>query len=277
MTLSEAFNYGVYFLSCNGVDEAEFKSLCLACHCDGIKNSEYKTHKNDDIIMKRFADLLWRVKSGEPLQYVIGKWDFYESEFYVGKGVLIPRPETEELTELVIKQAKQIENPVIFDLCSGSGCIGISVAKAVPSATVYCIEKSDDAYFYLEKNAKDVNNVITVKADICFPEEIKNLSKADIIVSNPPYIKTSDIDGLQSEVQKEPHMALDGGDDGLDFYRVIADKWIDYINDNGYLFLEIGEEQGEDVSILLNNSNMRNIEVIKDIYDNNRMIRANKS
>lgn len=277
MTLSEAFNYGVYFLSCNGVDEAEFKSLCLACHCDGIKNSEYETHKDDDIIMKRFADLLWRVKSGEPLQYVIGKWDFYESEFYVGKGVLIPRPETEELTELVIKQAKQIKNPLIFDLCSGSGCIGISVAKAVPNSTVYCFEKSDDAFFYLEKNAKDINNVKLVKADICKPEEIENLVKADIIVSNPPYIKTSDIKDLQSEVQKEPQMALDGGEDGLNFYRVIADKWIDYINDNGSLFLEIGEEQGQDVSMLLNHSNMCNIEVIKDLYDNDRIVRANKS
>ncbi len=277
MTLSEAFNYGVYFLSCNGVDEAEFKSLCLACHCDGIKNSEYETHKNDDIIMKRFANLLWRVKAGEPLQYVIGKWDFYESEFYVGEGVLIPRPETEELTELVIKKAKQIKNPIIFDLCSGSGCIGISVAKAVQNSTVYCIEKSEKAFPYLEKNAKGIENVNLIKADICYPNEIKNLQKADIIVSNPPYIKTSDIDDLQQEVQKEPYMALDGGEDGLDFYRVIADKWVDYINENGSLFLEIGEEQGKDVSNLLNNSNMFNIEVIKDLYNNDRIVRANKS
>lgn len=277
MTLAEAFNYGVYFLSCNGVDEAEFKSLCLACHCDGIKNSEYETHKNDDIIMKRFADLLWRVKAGEPLQYVIGKWDFYESEFYVGKGVLIPRPETEELTELVIKKAKQIENPIVFDLCSGSGCIGISIAKAVPNSIVYCIEKSEDAYFYLEKNAKGIENVNLIKADICKPNEIEGLSKADIIVSNPPYIKTNDIEDLQSEVQQEPHMALDGGADGLDFYRVIANEWNNYIKDGGSLFLEIGEDQGEDVSKLLNNSNMINIEVIKDLYDNDRIVRANKS
>lgn len=277
MTLSEAFNYGVYFLSGNGVDEAEFKSLCLACHCAGIKNSEYKTHKNDEIIMKRFADLLWRVKSGEPLQYVIGKWDFYESEFYVGKGVLIPRPETEELTELVIKNAKKIKNPVVFDLCSGSGCIGISIAKAVPSATVYCFEKSDDAYFYLEKNAKNIDNVKIIKADIYYPEKVENLVKADIIVSNPPYIRTSDIEGLQSEVQEEPKMALDGGEDGLDFYRVIADKWIDYITEQGSLFLEIGEDQGQDVSMLLNNSNMRDVEVVKDLSNNERIVKANKS
>ena len=149
MTLKQAYDYGVYFLSANGVDEAEFKSLCLVCHLDGIKNSEFEFHKNDEIIMKKFADLLWRVKSGEPLQYVIGKWDFYESEFFVGEGVLIPRPETEELTDLAVKIAQKIENPVVIDLCSGSGCIGINIAKKVKASTVYLVEKSEKAFSYL--------------------------------------------------------------------------------------------------------------------------------
>lgn len=201
MTLKEAYNYGIYFLSCNGVDEAEFKSLCLVCHMAGIKNSEFEAHKNDDVIMKRFADLLWRVKSGEPLQYVLGKWDFYESEFYVGKGVLIPRPETEELTELVIKSCADFENPVVIDLCSGSGCIGLSVARAVKNAAVCCIEKSDEAFVFLKKNAANDKNTRLVNADICFPEKIDNLNKASIIVSNPPYIKSNDIETLQAEVQ----------------------------------------------------------------------------
>ncbi len=92
--------------------------------------------------MKKFADMLWQIKSGEPLQYVIGRWDFYESEFHVGRGVLIPRPETEELTELVIDNAKRFCSPVVFDLCSGSGCIGISIAKALPSSTVTALKKA---------------------------------------------------------------------------------------------------------------------------------------
>lgn len=274
MTLSEAYNYGVYFLSCNGIDEAEFKSRCLVCYLDGIRNSEYELHKNDEVIMKRFADLLWRVKAGEPLQYVLGKWDFYESEFYVGKGVLIPRPETEELTELVIKQAKKLDKPVVYDLCSGSGCIGISVAKAVENADVYCVEKSDEAFPYLEKNAADIKNVNLIKADICFPEDIENLKSADIIVSNPPYIKTDVIETLQSEVQKEPKMALDGGKDGLDFYRAISEKWSCYIKNGGYLFLEIGNEQGEDLKSIL--SDFKDVEIIKDMYGNDRMVKAKK-
>ena len=274
MILSEAYNYGVYFLSANGIDEADFKSLCLCCHCAGIKNNEYEIHKNDDlIIMKKFADMLWQVKSGEPLQYVIGKWDFYESEFYVGKGVLIPRPETEELTELVIKSAKGIENPVVVDLCSGSGCIGISVAKAVSNSTVYCVEKSEDAIVYLNKNAENLPNVKVINADIEFPPELPD---ADIIVSNPPYIKSSDISSLQDEVQKEPAMALDGGSDGLDFYRIIAEKWYSRLKENGMLFLEIGEDQGDDVYKILENRGFKETEVLKDIYGNNRMVKAVK-
>ena len=274
MTLSEAYNYGVYFLSANGVDEADFKSLCLCCHCAGIKNNEYEIHKNEDlIIMKKFADMLWQIKSGEPLQYVIGRWDFYESEFHVGRGVLIPRPETEELTELVIDNAKRLCSPVVFDLCSGSGCIGISIAKALPSSTVYCVEKSEEALQYLLKNAESISNVKVVNSDINYPSDIKN---ADIIVSNPPYIKRSDLSTLQSEVQFEPSMALDGGADGLDFYRIIAEKWNSNLKENGMLFLEIGEDQGEAVYEILEKQGFKEIEVVKDMYGNNRMVKSVK-
>ena len=274
MTLSEAYNYGVYFLSANGVDEADFKSLCLCCHCAGIKNNEYEIHKNEDlIIMKKFADMLWQIKSGEPLQYVIGRWDFYESEFHVGRGVLIPRPETEELTELVIDNAKRFCSPVVFDLCSGSGCIGISIAKALPSSTVYCVEKSEEALQYLLKNAESISNVKVVNSDINYPSDIKN---ADIIVSNPPYIKSSDLSVLQNEVQFEPSMALDGGADGLDFYRIIAEKWNSNLKENGMLFLEIGEDQGEAVYEILEKQGFKEIEVIKDMYGNNRMVKSVK-
>ncbi len=274
MTLSEAYNYGVYFLSANGVDEADFKSLCLCCHCAGIKNNEYEIHKNEDlIIMKKFADMLWQIKSGEPLQYVIGRWDFYESEFHVGRGVLIPRPETEELTELVLDNAKRLCSPVVFDLCSGSGCIGISIAKALPSSTVYCVEKSEEALQYLLKNAESISNVKVVNSDINYPSDIKN---ADIIVSNPPYIKSSDLSTLQSEVQFEPSMALDGGADGLDFYRIIAEKWNSNLKENGMLFLEIGEDQGEAVYEILEKQGFKEIEVIKDMYGNNRMVKSVK-
>lgn len=275
MTLSDAFNYGVYFLSANGVDEAEFKSLCLACHLAGIRNSEFAFHKNDEIITKRFADMLWRVKNGEPLQYVIGKWDFYESEFFVGKGVLIPRPETEELTELVIQEAKKMKNPVVYDLCAGSGCIGLSIAKAVPQAMVCCVEKSEDALYYLNKNAAGADNASVIQADVFFPPQLRE--NADIIVSNPPYIRSAEISSLQAEVQAEPRMALDGGADGLDFYRAIIDKWSVFLNANGKIFFEIGNDQGKAVSELLKNYGFGDVRIIKDIYKNDRIVSAVKA
>lgn len=271
MNVKEAYDYSFAFLKANGVDEAENKALNAVCCIAGIKLSEYQSHKDDFVNMKRLADFLWRLKTGEPLQYVIGKWDFYESEFFVGEGVLIPRPETEELTELVIDYAKSLEKPVIFDLCSGSGCIGISVAKKLSNAFVYCIEKSKDAYKYLERNAKGVANVECILGDI---NNEFDLPSADIIVSNPPYIKSGDMKTLQKEVKKEPSMALDGGDDGLDFYRIINDKWKKYLKDNGRLFLEIGEDEGESIKDAL--SAFSNITVKKDLSGNDRMVVADK-
>lgn len=271
MNVKEAYDYSFAFLKANGVDEAENKALNAVCCIAGIKLGEYQSHKDDFVNMKRLADFLWRLKTGEPLQYVIGKWDFYESEFFVGEGVLIPRPETEELTELVIDYAKSLEKPVIFDLCSGSGCIGISVAKKLSNAFVYCIEKSKDAYKYLERNAKGVANVECILGDI---NDEFDLPSADIIVSNPPYIKSGDMKTLQKEVKKEPSMALDGGDDGLDFYRIINDKWKKYLKDNGRLFLEIGEDEGESIKDAL--SAFSNITVKKDLSGNDRMVVADK-
>lgn len=278
MTLKDAYNYCVYFLSANGVDEAEFKALCLVCNADGIKNSEYETHKEDTLMPKALADNLWRLKCGEPLQYVLGKWDFYESEFYVGKGVLIPRPETEELTDLAVKYAKKTSSPLVYDLCSGSGCIGISIAKAVPQSDVYCVEKSADAMAYLLKNAQGIQNVHAVSGDVLNTASFENIreNSIDIIVSNPPYIKSSEIEGLQREVQFEPREALDGGADGLEFYTYIAHEWKKYLKPNGILLFEIGNEQADEVACLLETNGYKNIEIKNDMYGNPRIAASQK-
>ena len=149
MILKEAYSYAVTFLERNGVDESDFKALCVVCSILNIKNSEYDLHRNDFVPNKKLADMLWKLKDGQPLQYVLGKWDFYESEFYIGKGVLIPRPETEELVEKAIDYIKTLEKCTVYDLCAGSGCIGLSIAKKCKNAFVYLIEKSEDALIYL--------------------------------------------------------------------------------------------------------------------------------
>lgn len=277
MTLKDAFNYWVYFLSANGVDEAEFKALCIVCSIAGIKNSEYEAHREDTVMLKPVADALWRLKSGEPLQYVLGKWDFYESEFSVGKGVLIPRPETEELTQFAVERAKALPSPLVYDLCAGSGCIGISIAKAVPAAKVCCVEKSADAMPYLLKNSEGVNNVHPVLGDV-FAVSAFNITEnsIDILVSNPPYIRSDDIQSLQREVQYEPKEALDGGTDGLDFYRCIIKKWKAFLKPEGWLLFEIGEDQGAAVSSLLEEYGYKNITVKRDMYGNERIATARK-
>ncbi len=274
MNLKEAYSYAVTFLERNNVDEADFKALCIVCSILNIKNSEYEQHKNDFVSMKKLADMLWKVKDGTPLQYVIGKWDFYESEFYVGEGVLIPRPETEELVEKAIDYVNTLDECVVYDLCSGSGCIGISIAKKCKNAFVYLIEKSEQALVYLKKNASSLENVKIINGDITVINQFNNLENADIIISNPPYIKSEDMKNLQDEVKKEPSMALDGGKDGLDFYRLINDNWNDKLKEHGRLFLEIGNDQGECIKSVL--SNFVGINVYKDIYGNDRMVVADK-
>ncbi len=274
MNLKEAYSYAVTFLERNNVDEADFKALCIVCSILNIKNSEYEMHKNDFVSMKKLADMLWKVKDGTPLQYVIGKWDFYESEFYVGEGVLIPRPETEELVQKTIDYISPLGKCIVYDLCSGSGCIGISIAKKCSNSFVYLIEKSKYALVYLEKNAKDIKNVKVINGDITDINSFKSLETADVIISNPPYIKSEDMLNLQTEVKKEPSMALDGGKDGLDFYRIINDNWNDKLKEHGKLFLEIGEEQGNSIKSVL--SDFTDINIYKDIYGNDRMVEADK-
>lgn len=269
MILKKAYEHSVEYLRRCNADEAEFKALCLVCHIDTIKNSDFHMHLNDEIDEKKMSSLLHKLKQGEPLQYVLGKWDFYESEFFVGRGVLIPRPETEEIVELAIKECFKYSAPVIYDLCAGSGCIGLSVAKKIHNAEVYLVEKSEEAMFYLNKNAKGIENAKVIHDDINNDIE---LPYADIIISNPPYIRSNDIKALQKEVLYEPLSALDGGYDGLDFYRIINDKWSVRLKSGGTLILEIGNDQGKSVSELL--TYFKTIQVIKDIYGNNRIIKA---
>lgn len=270
MTLKQAYVYCVSFLQHHGIDEADFKALCIVCTAAGIKNSDYIIHEFDTVDISVINEMLSRLQNGEPLQYVIGKWDFYDSEFFVGEGVLIPRPETEELTDLAVRYIKCLNNPVVYDLCAGSGCIGLCVAKNT-NATVYLIEKSEKAFSYLEKNAKEVPNAVVINDDINNDIE---LPPADVIISNPPYIKSDDIESLQSEVLFEPKMALDGGKDGLDFYRIINEKWHSKMKNGAVLLLEIGNEQADAVKEIL--TNLSYIDIIKDIYGNDRIVTAEK-
>lgn len=269
MILSKAYAYSIDYLENNNIDEAEFKALTLVCHLANIKNSDFYFNQNAEISRSALDEALTRLSSFVPLQYIIGSWDFYKYQFYVGEGVLIPRPETEELVEHCVSYLKSIKAPVVYDLCSGSGCIGVSIAKDITASTVFCIEKSELAFGYLKRNAQGVANVTPICGDI---NNDFDLPLADLIVSNPPYINTDVLPNLQKEVQMEPSIALDGGADGLDFYRIINDKWKKYLKPNGVLMLEIGDDQGESIKTVL--INFSDIAVLKDLSGNDRMVIA---
>ena len=209
-----------------------------------------------------------------PIQYILGKRSFYDYEFIVGEGVLIPRPETEMLVEQAAEfiRSNNITTPVIFDLCSGSGCIGITLAKLFPEANVYCFEKSDIALGFIKKNI-ELNNVVNVRVieyDI-FDGLPLDLSHPDILVSNPPYIPTNDISELESEVRKEPVMALDGGTDGLMFYRCICDKWLSLFNKSVFFALEFGIDQSGDIAEIFSRVS-DNTEILNDFNGIDRVV-----
>lgn len=249
MTVSELFRTGTEILKSVGIDDAEFDARCMAefaLNCDSFYLRMNGSDTVGEADAKTYFDLIDRRMNGEPLQYLLGEWEFMGLSFKVGKGVLIPRPETELLVEFAIDFLKDKSNPVVFDLCSGSGCIAISVAKLCPNSMVYAVEKSDIAFGYLEENIKlnGVNNIKAVKGDI-FDKNLLSELSPDLILSNPPYIRSDEIDGLQKEVKREPAMALDGGEDGYDFYHALSDDWIRRLKKGGAIAVECAEDQTE--------------------------------
>ncbi len=261
--------------SCSG-DDAEFETTCILADFLGCSNSalrlKFADEADEGLASKAYAAVERRLQN-EPLQYILGKWEFYSNEFFVGEGVLIPRPETEQLVELAINLLKSVKNPVCYDLCSGSGCIGISVAKALENSSVYMLEKSEKAFEYLKKNIV-LNSAVGCKPQLGDVFEGSAFcEKADLILSNPPYICSAVIPTLQKEVQKEPIMALDGGTDGLEFYRAICNKWLSSLKSGGCLAVEIGEEQGEAVKAIFE-PYFTKTEIIKDCFGNNRIVAA---
>ena len=193
---------------------------------------------------KTYITLLKKVNDGYPLQYITNKQQFMGEEFYVDKNVLIPQPDTEILVEKTIEIAKENKANKILDLCTGSGAIAISLKKYLPNIEVTASDISKKALEVANKNAKSLNTTINfIESDM-----FKNINdKFDIIVSNPPYIKTDVINTLDKDVKHEPIIALDGGSDGLKFYKAIRKDVEKYLKENGTVIMEIGFDQKEEV------------------------------
>lgn len=255
MTVGELYRQGAEMLDYAFVENAFFDARWLVEHALGIDSTKFALKKDKQVSKKdevAFLALIRRRIAGEPLQYILGEWEFMGCPFKVGEGVLIPRPETELLADFAKNTLASKPNPIIFDLCSGSGCIAVSVASMFPKASVYAVEKSPEAFAYLKKNIKlnKVKNVTAVQGDVSDPNLFGSVTP-DLILSNPPYVKSGEIPTLQKEVQHEPAMALDGGEDGLEFYRILSQIWVKRLSRGGIMAVECGESQSDDVSQML--------------------------
>lgn len=273
MRLQELIKYGKDQLKNNKIDDETIKAKALLKYILNVDDAYLIIHNNEiqsTEIEKKYKDLMEELIEGKPLQYIMHTQEFMNLNFYVDENVLIPQPDTETLVLQAIKRIKQYENNNIkvLDLCTGSGAIAISTAKAFENQAVqvYASDISDKALEVAKKNSKKND----VHINFINSNMFENIDeKFDIIVSNPPYIETETIKKLSKDVQQEPHIALDGGFDGLEFYKIIASEYEKYLNDNGTLLLEIGYNQKQSVTELFIN---RNVECIKDLAQNDRII-----
>lgn len=275
MTLNELYISSVEKLK--GTENASTDVRIIIKKVLSFTETDFLLNKNLDLAAESVSlieNMVNERLSGTPVQYIIGEWDFFGKTFKVNENVLIPRPETEILCEYVIDYLKDKKSPVVADLCAGSGCIGITVKNNVNDATVVMVEKSVGAYNVCRENIKAIlgeNKARVINGDIFCIEELGELPLFDVIISNPPYIKSSEIPYLQSEVLLEPKMALDGGEDGLDFYRLLADKWTDYLTKDGMFAFECGEEQAEEIKAILEKKNF-DVKFVKDYSDVDRFV-----
>lgn len=277
-TLQEAFSKARKRLSEAGIRDAAFDAAKIIEKHTGYKRHEivlYGEKPFSGISSDFWADIERRTRH-EPLQYICGKWTFFDLDFFVGKGVLIPRPDTEVLCETVIPFLSEKKESKLLDLCSGSGCISTAILKNVENCSAICVELSDEALLYIRKNLEYhglSDRAKIVKGDILAEQTAAQLPfDFDAIVCNPPYIESGDIKTLEPEVAEfEPRLALDGGVDGLLFYRA-AGLYLSHLKPGGIAAFEVGAGQAGDVSNILGACGFEKIFIKKDYAGIERVV-----
>ena len=260
-------------LSEAGIEAPELEARLLIEGVTGMNRASQIANSNSEIsgeIQEKLISMAQKRAGHLPLQYILGKWSFMGFEFKVGEGVLIPRDDTEVLVGLCLDYLKASDGKTALDLCAGSGAVSVALDK-LANADVTAVELSDKAYNFLLENIKGTN-IKPHKGDIfeCYRDfEAKSF---DLIASNPPYIKTDEIETLQTEVGYEPKTALDGGADGLDFYRAIVQHWTPLLKSGGAMAFELGEGQAEYVGGLMADHGYINIKTAKDLGGTDRAI-----
>ena len=279
MTIREAIAHAAQALEASGVPDPRIDAEILLSHITGRDRMSLLLMGATELIQEqeqRFSSLLLSRTKRQPLQYLLGEQYFYGLPFRVDARVLIPRQETEELCEwgLAFLKSKASPAPAVLDLCTGSGAISVTLKHECPKALVTASDLSQDALNLARENAlANGVDVRFVQGDLWEPLQGMRF---DLILSNPPYIPTADCDTLQAEVLCEPRMALDGGADGLDFYRRIAQAAPAHLAPGGMIAVELGIGEADHVARLFEQAGLTGIEIRKDLYGVARMVGARR-
>ena len=261
-----------------GIEAATLEARELVCFGTGKSREELARDGGlyaSPELERQVRSLVDRHLAGEPVAYLIGEWEFYGLPLDISPDVLIPRPDTEVLAGQAIEYIQTLGECRVLDLCAGSGCIGLAVASQVPQARVVLGEYSDAALKVCRQNIRRSGlsgRVVPIQADAREKPE-RALGEFQCIVSNPPYIPHDDIAGLDTSVKDyEPHLALDGGEDGLDFYQTISGKWKDALAPGGRLYFEVGIGQADSVLRIMRAQGFGDIQVVKDLHGIPRVV-----
>ena len=233
------------------------------------------TRPNDEVAADDaliFSQKVKRLGDGYPLQYLLGEWEFYSIPLKVGEGVLIPRPDTETLVDVALGLLARQPDATVADFCAGSGAIALAVAKNLPQSRLYALELSPEALRYLYENTEGYDNITVLEADVLGDLTALDLPPLDMILSNPPYLTARELSELDESVRHEPQMALDGGADGLLFYRSIAQSAKSLLAPDGLLVFEVGWRQARQVADLLTAQGYHDLGFAKDLAGIDRCV-----
>ncbi len=280
VTLNEVYREGRAIIEEAGLESPAFDAMCLLEPVFGIKDrtrlavcAAEKVSEND---REKFLSLC-RERTKRPLQYILGKWEFCGMELKCGEGVLVPREDTMVLVQCAVDALENVDAPQIIDLCAGTGAVGLAVCRMLGQGKCTCVELSEKAFPYLMSNIEAFGDcrVEAKQYDVLKPPD-EYFGTVDAILSNPPYIATREINKLEGDVRKEPKMALDGGGDGLMFYRAILDNWLPLLKKGGILAVEIGYDQMEEVLKMFRCAGLAQVCGFQDLSGNDRAIIGTK-